>query len=63
MPRRDMGWQAQMAKDLDDDRGSSVAAMIFKAPPQLGQCSISMSKTRLSSRTQLMRGISPWAGA
>jgi hypothetical protein len=30
--------------------GSSIAAMIFKAPPQLGQCSMSMSKTRLSSR-------------
>ena len=39
--------------------GSSIAAMIFKAPPQLGQCSTSMSKTRLSSRAQLMRGVSP----
>jgi hypothetical protein len=29
----------------DPDEG---AAMIFKAPPQLGQCSISMSKTRFS---------------
>ena len=29
--------------------GSSMAAIIFKAPPQLGQCSMSMSKTRLSS--------------
>jgi len=28
--------------------------MIFKAPPQLGQCSTSMSKTRLSSRAQLI---------
>ena len=27
--------------------GSSMAAMIFKEPPQLGQCSMSMSKTRL----------------
>ena len=26
--------------------------MIFKLPPQLGQCSMSMSKTRLSSRAQ-----------
>ena len=43
--------------------GSSMAAMIFKAPPQLGQCSMSMSKTRLSSRAQLMRGVSPWAAA
>src|SRR5262249_13144429 len=28
--------------------GSSIAAIIFKAPPQLGQCSRSMSKTRLA---------------
>src|SRR5215468_11743659 len=33
--------------------GSSMAAMIFKAPPQLGQCSMSTSKTRLSSLAQL----------
>src|SRR5262249_11656323 len=39
--------------------GSSMAAMIFKAPPQLGQCSMSMSKTRLSSRAQLMRAGTP----
>jgi hypothetical protein len=26
-----------------------MAAMIFKAPPQFGQCSMSMSKTSLSS--------------
>jgi uncharacterized protein YbaR (Trm112 family) len=31
-------------------------SMILKAPPQLGQYSMSMSKTRLSSRTQLMYG-------
>src|SRR5215831_14093359 len=30
--------------------GSSMAAIIFKAPPQSGQCSMSTSKTRLSSR-------------
>ena len=37
--------------------GSSIPAMIFfKAPPPFGQCSMSMSKTRLSSRAQLMRG-------
>jgi len=30
------------------------AAMIFKAPPQFGQCSTSMSKTCLSSRAQLI---------
>jgi hypothetical protein len=35
------------------------AAMIFKLPPQFGQCSMSMSKTRLSSRAQLMRGVAP----
>ena len=55
-----------MAEDLDDHRrifGARPeqrvegAAMIFKAPPQLGQCSMSMSKTRLSSRAQLMRGV------
>src|SRR5215471_10072715 len=38
--------------------GSSIATMIFKAPPQLGQCFTSISKTRLSSRAQLMRGVS-----
>src|SRR5262249_1577777 len=41
--------------------------MIFTAPPQLGQCSMSMSKTRLSSRAQaqLRRGVSPctWASS
>jgi hypothetical protein len=35
--------------------GASIAAMIFKAPPQFGQCSMSMSKTRLSSLAQLKR--------
>jgi hypothetical protein len=57
-----------MAEDLDDYRRifdacpepAEGAAMIFKAPPQLGQCSTS-SKTRLSSRAQFMRGISPCA--
>ena len=51
-----------MAADFDDHRRIfdacpervEGAAMIFKAPPQLGQCSISMSKTRLSSRAQLI---------
>jgi hypothetical protein len=33
--------------------------MIFKAPPQFGQCSMSMSKTRLCSRAQLMRAGAP----
>ena len=41
--------------------GSSMAAMIFKLPPQFGQCSMSMSKTRLSSRAQLMRAGAPCA--
>jgi hypothetical protein len=35
------------------------AVIIFKAPPQLGQCSTSTSKTRLSSRAQLMRAGAP----
>jgi hypothetical protein len=35
--------------------GSRRAAMILKAPPQFGQCARSISKTRLSSRAQLMR--------
>src|ERR671914_452753 len=43
--------------------GSSIAVMIFKAPPQLGQCSMSMSKTRLRSRAQLMRAGAPCACA
>jgi hypothetical protein len=30
--------------------------MIFKAPPQLGQCSMLMSKTRLSGSTDARRG-------
>ena len=42
--------------------GSSMAAMIFKAPPQFGQCSMSMSKTRLSSLAQLIRAGAPWIG-
>jgi hypothetical protein len=39
--------------------GSSMAEMIFKLPPQFGQCSMSMSKTRLSSLAQLMRAGAP----
>ena len=30
-----------------------IAAMIFSSPPQFGQCSRSISNTRLSSRAQL----------
>jgi len=59
-----------MAEDFDDHRRifdacpepAEGAAMIFKALPQFGQRSMSMSKTRLSSRAQLMRGVSLWAG-
>ena len=40
---------------------SRMAAMIFSSPPQFGQCSRSNSKTRLSSRAQLMRVGRPWA--
>ena len=41
--------------------GSSMAAMIFKLPPQFGQWSMSMSKTRLSSLAQLRRAGAPCA--
>ena len=55
-----------MAEDFDDHRRIfdacpervEGAAMIFKAPPQLGQCSTEI-ENRLSSRVQLMRGVSP----
>ena len=46
-----------------------MAARIVRVPPQLGQCSISISNTRLSSLAQLMRAdaegwrVSPWPGA
>ena len=60
-----------MPEDLDDDRRIfdacpervEGAAMIFKLPPQFGQCSMLMSKTRLSSRAQLRRAGAPCAGA
>ena len=39
------------------------AAMIFKLPPQFGQWSMSISKTRLSSLAQLMRAGAPCACA
>jgi hypothetical protein len=38
-----------------------MAAMIFKLPPQFGQCSMSMSKTRLNSLAQLRRAGAPCA--
>ena len=42
-------------------RRGSGQAMIFKLPPQFGQCSMSMSKTRLSSLAQLRRAGAPCA--
>jgi hypothetical protein len=43
------------ARILTITGGSSMAAMLFKLPAQFGQCSMSMSKTRLSSLAQLRR--------
>ena len=53
------------AEDFDNHRRifDSMAAMIFKLPPQFGQCSMSMSKTRLSSLAQLRRAGAPCAWA
>ena len=59
-----------MAEDFDNHRRIfdacperiEGAAMIFKARPQFGQRSMSMSKTRLSGRAQLMRAGAPWIG-
>jgi len=47
------GGPAQMREDLGDHGGSSMAAMIVKGPSHGGQCSRSISNTRLSSRAQL----------
>src|SRR5438876_1048869 len=52
MPRRGAGWQAQMAEDFDNHRRIfdacpervEGAAMIFKAPPQLGQSELCMER-------------------
>ena len=41
--------------------GSSMAAMILRRAPQCEQCSMSISKTRLSKRDQLMRASAPGA--
>ena len=42
--------------------GSSMAAMIFRRPPQCGQCLMSISKTRFAQGAQLMRvGVEPCA--
>src|SRR5262245_19166249 len=67
--RRGRGSVAQVAEDLDDHRRifdacpepDEGAAMIFKAPPQFGQRLMSISKTRFSSRAQLMRAGAPCA--
>ena len=40
-----------------------MAAMIFKGPPQWGQCSRSISNTRLSNRAQLRRAGAAGGGA
>jgi len=58
-----------MAEDPDDHRRifdacpepAEGAAMIFKAPPQFGQCSMSMSKTPFEQPGQLMRAGAPCA--
>ena len=58
-----------MAEDFDNHRRIfdacqepvEGAAMIFKLLPQFGQCSMSMSKTRLSSLAQLIRAGEPCA--
>jgi len=51
--RRGTGWQAEMAEDLDDHRRIfdacpeqpvEGAAMIFKAPPQLGQSELCIER-------------------
>ena len=39
--------------DLRPGSPRRIAAMIFSSPPQFGQCSSSISNTRLSSRAQL----------
>jgi hypothetical protein len=46
--------------DACSDRVEGTA-MIFKAPLRFGQCSMSMSKTRLSSQAQLIRAGAPYA--
>ena len=54
--RRGLRVQAQVRQDFPITGRSRMAAMIFSSPaPQFGQCCMSMSKTRLSGRAQLMR--------
>ena len=47
--------QSQAREDLPDHRLLKPAAMIFSSAPQFGQCSRSISNTRLSSFVQLSR--------
>lgn len=61
--RRCPGGQAEVTEDLRNDGGCSMAAMIFKGPPQRGQCSRSISNTRLSKRAQLRRAGAAAGGA
>ena len=57
------GGQAQVAENLDDDRGifnacpepAEGAARMVNGPPHCGQVVLSMAKTRLSNWAQLMR--------
>ena len=53
--------QPRCVRILTITAGSSMAAMIFRVPPQFGQCSISMPKTRRSNRDQLIRAGAPCA--
>ena len=54
-----------LAGDLSVASFSSILRLcecaMFKLPPQFGQCSMSMSKTRLSSLAQLRRAGAPCA--
>ena len=60
-PRPAFGWRSYEPLGLAFTVGSSMAAMIFKAPPHWGQCSMSISNTRLSNRAQLIRaGAEGW---
>ena len=49
------------AEDFDNHRRIFDGGDDLQAPPQFGQCSMSMSKTRLSSLAQLMRAGAPCA--
>jgi hypothetical protein len=53
--RESAGRQAQMSKDSDNHRRIFDGGDDLKLPPQFGQWSMSISKTRLSSLAQLMR--------